>query len=183
MIKLLLAIHLLFASSVLCGDLQFGPRLGMIMPGNINDASNHLGPGCYWGAAAELPLSSLLTMEFAAGTALRIGEQPNRIQDPGFPTSGDHKADWFSVDLALSVNTTILSLAAGPGYYFIHMEWWENVTGSGSEWKAIEVNRIGYHVSLGLHPVRNVALRLALHYPEPGNPWGVLSLTWLPFKV
>jgi len=180
MIKYLLAIQILFASSVICGELRFGPRLGMLMPGQINGVPTRPGNGFYWGAAAEFPISSLFTVEFAAGAAFGMGE-PYTPQLPGFPAYGSHDADFFAADLALSVNPLFFNFAAGPGYYCIRMDWLQNLTGSSREWKTVELNSLGYHFSIGVHPFRNVDFRLAFHFPE--NAWGVLSLTWQPFKV
>ena len=66
MMKYLLAL-LLITAPTLCGELRFGPRFGVLFPGDINGVSTYPGPGLYFVAAAEFPLSSLITVEFGAG--------------------------------------------------------------------------------------------------------------------
>ncbi|MCK4671855.1 MAG: hypothetical protein KAT47_04865 [Candidatus Aegiribacteria sp.] len=175
-------ILLLFSIPALCGELLFGPRVGLLMPGNFNGVSTHPGPGGYFGTAAELPLSSLIAVELTAGAALGMGE-PLGDQLPGYPSYDNHDADYFLTDLALSVNPAFLTLAAGFGYYYIHMDWEQDLTGYDSEWKTVELNRIGYHFSVGVHYERKADFTLTFHFPEPGNMWGMISLTLLSFEV
>jgi len=181
MIQYLLALLLLTAPS-LCGELRFGSRLGVLFPGDINDVSTYPSSGLYFGAAAELPLSSLFSVEFGSGAALDMRGPPGE-QLPGYPSYDVHDADYFAMDFALSLNYSLLSLAAGPGYYYLHMDWEQDLTGSNRELKTIEFSRIGYHFSAGVQATPNIDFRLVLLYPEPGNLWSMISLTWLPFKV
>lgn len=182
MIKFFLIILLLFSIPALCGELRFGPRVGVLTPGNINGIPTHPGPGGYFGVAGEFPLSSLIAVELTAGAALGMGE-PLGDQLPGYPSYDNHDACYFSTNLALSVNPVFLTLAAGLGYYHIHMDWQQDLTGYDNEWKTVELNKIGYNFSVGVHYDRKVDLTMTFHFPEPGNLWGVISLTLLPFKV
>lgn len=181
MIKFLL-LFLLFAAPAFCTELQFGPRLGVLTPGDINGVTVHPSSGLYLGAATEFPLSPLISVEFAAGVALDMRGPPGE-QLPGYPSYNVHDADYFAMDLALSVNYSLLSLAAGPGYYYLHMDWEQDLTGFDREFKTIELSRIGYHFSAGVQATPNFDFKLVLLFPEPGNLWSMVSLTWLPFKV
>ena len=130
----------------------------------------------------SFPLSSLIAVELTTGAALGMGE-PLGDQLPGYPSYDNHDADYFSTDLALSVNPAVLTLAAGFGYYYIHMDWEQELTGYDSEWKTVELNKIGYHFSVGVHYERKIDLTMTFHFPESGNMWGMITLTFLPFKV
>ena len=173
---------LLLTAPTLCGELRFGPRLGLLYPGDINGVSTYPGLGLYWGAAAEFPFSSLFSVELGAGAALGMREPPGD-QLPGYPSYDDHDADYFATDLNLSLKLDVLRLAAGPGYYYFHMDWEQDLTGSNSELKTIELSRIGYHISAGVQVTPNINFMLVLLYPEPGNLWSMVSLTWLPLKI
>ena len=173
---------LLLTAPTLCGELRFGPRLGVLFPGDINDVSTHPSSGLYFGAAAELPLSSLFSVELGAGAALDMRGPPGE-QLPGYPSYDVHDADYFATDLALSLKLAAFRLAAGPGYYYFHMDWEQDLTGSNRELKTIEFSRIGYHLSAGVQARPNIDFEFVLLFPEPGNLWGMISLTWLPFEV
>ncbi len=181
MIKSLLALILL-TTPTLCGELRFGPRLGVLTPGDINGVTTHPSSGPYLGIATEFPLSSLISVEFAAGAALDMRGPPGE-QLPGYPSYDVHDADYFAMDLALSVNYSLFSLAAGPGYYYLNMDWEQDLTGSNREFKTIDLSRIGYHLSAGVPATPIIDFRLVLLFPESGNLWRMVSLTWLPFKV
>ena len=177
-----LVIVLLFASLLLCGELRFGPRLGVVFPSEIKGISTYPGSGLYWGAVAEFPLSSLFSVELGAGAALGMGKPPGD-QLPGYPSYSNHDADYFATDLALSLKLAALRLAAGPGYYYFHMDWEQDLTGSNREFKTIDLSRIGCHFSAGIQLDSDINFDLVLLFPEFGNPWIMLRLTVLPFKV
>lgn len=180
--KCFLIILFLFATPALCVELLFGPRLGVLSPGDIKGISTYPGAGLYWGAVAELPLSSLFSVELGAGAALGMGKPPGD-QLPGYPSYSNHDADYFATDLNLSLNLAAIRLAAGPGYYYFHMDWEQDLTGSNREFKTIELSRIGCHISAGLHIDSDIYFDLVLLYPELSNQWVMLRLTALPFKV
>lgn len=181
MIKYLLVLLLLTATA-LCVELRFGLRLGVLSPGDINGVSTYPSSGIYLGAAAEFPLSSLISVEFAAGAALDMRGPPGE-QMPGYPSYDVRDADYFGIDLALSVNYSLLSLAVGPGYYYLNMDWEQDLTGSNREFKTMDLSRIGYHFSVGVQATQNIDFELVLLFPEPGNLWSMVSVTLLPFKV
>ena len=127
LMKEYLLVLLLLTAPLLCGELRFGPRLGVLTPGDINGVNTHPSAGLYFGAAARFPLSSLISVKFDAGAALDMGGPPGE-QLPGYPSYDVHDADYFGMNIALSVNYSLLSLAAGPGYYYLNMDWEQDLT-------------------------------------------------------
>ena len=109
--------------------------------------------------------------------------EPLGEQLPGYPSYSNHDADYFATGLNLSLKLAAIRLAAGPGYYYLHMDLELDLTGFNRELKTIELSRIGYHISAGVQVTPNINFMLVLLYPEPGNLWSMVSLTWLPLKI
>lgn len=181
MLKYVLILQLLFSLPVLSGELRFGPRLGLLMPDRINDSGTNPGTGWYWGIAAEYVFTPLFAVEHTTGAALGMGK-PRGVPSPGFPSFSNQDADYFSSSLSLSFNPAALSLAAGIAYYYIRMDWDQDLTGGNPEWKTIELKKLGYCFSIGIEPIRNVSLDFTFNYPDLEHIWGVLSITMMPFK-
>lgn len=179
--KYLIAI-LVLTAPLICGELRFGPRIGVLFPSEIKGISTYPGSGFYWGAVAEFPLSSLFSVELGAGAALGMGN-PTGIEKPGYPDYDYHDADYFSTNLAFSLKLAALRFAAGLGYYYFQMDWEQDLTGSNREFKTIDLSRIGCHFSAGIQLDSDIKFDLVLLFPEFGNPWMILRLTVLPFKV
>ncbi len=182
MLKYFLILQLLTSVPVFCGELRFGPRLGLLMPDRINDSRTNPGTGLYWGISVEYAFTPLFAVDFTTGAALGMGE-PRGIPIPCLPSFSNEDADYYATNLTLSVNPAALSLAAGIAYYYIRMDWDQTLIGENTEWKTIELNKLGYCFSIGIEPIRNVSIDFTFNYPDLEHIWGVLSITTMPFKL
>jgi hypothetical protein len=179
-----LAVVILCTVPVWAIELQIGPSLGLMLPGNLEDAPTHPGPGIYYGGVGEYAFSRLLSAELGVGGAIGLGE-PLGDELPCLPSYSHEEADFVSAGASLTANLALLSLSAGMGYYYIHMNWEQTNAGSlvTTEWKSLEVNQLGYSFALGFNLPEDIDFRITLHFPEMEDMWGVVSLNWKPFKI
>jgi hypothetical protein len=162
-------------------DLQIGPSIGLVLPGELEDAPTYPGPGLYYGGVGEYAFSGLLSMELSVGGSIGLGEP----WDQGFHSYSGETADLLIGSASITANPAALSLSAGMGYYYIHMDWeqWNDDSIATYEWKSLEVHQLGYSLALGLNVLENADFRVTLHFPEMKNLWGVISINWKPLDI
>lgn len=177
-----LFIFLLLTSTEAGVELRVGPSLGVLLPGDIDDAPVHPGPGIYYGGIGEHRFGSVLSAEVGFGMALDLGEPLGEVS-PGFPDFDVLDGDFVTGTAALVADLAAVSLSAGIGYYYVHMEWTENLTGESAERMDLEKHGLGYSVAAGLNPYDAMDIRFTMHFPDMEHMWGALTLNWKPLGL
>ena len=161
--------------------LEIGPSLGLVLPGDLEDSPTRPGPGLFYGGVGEFDLSGLLSMELGVGGSIGLGEP----WDYGFHSYTNETADLLIGNASITARPAALSVSAGMGYYYIHLDWdqFRDDSLGTYERRSIEVNQLGYSLALGLNILKDADLRVTLHFPEMKDMWGLVSINWKPVGI
>ncbi|OPL19848.1 MAG: hypothetical protein AVO35_02420 [Candidatus Aegiribacteria sp. MLS_C] len=163
-------------------ELKVGPSLGVLLPGDIDGAPVSPGPGIYYGGTGEHRFGSILSAEVGFGLALDMGHPPGE-DSQGFPEYDVLDGDLVAGTAALVADLAAFSVSAGIGYYYVYMEWTENLTGESVERMDLEKQGLGYSLALGVNPADLIDVRFTMHFPDMEHMWGTLTLNWKPLEI